>query len=67
MTNKEDLTMSALDTPAELLAAAMQLPEVLALVEAAKAQLQYMDLCNDKGDLERNLRATLAPFTKGGE
>jgi hypothetical protein len=41
-------------------------PEVLELVEAAKAQLQYMDLCNDKGDLERNLRAALAPFAAMG-
>lgn len=35
-------------------------PRVLALVEAAGAQLQYMDMCNDRGDLERNLRAALA-------
>lgn len=35
--------------------------EVIAqLVEAAEAQLQYMDMCGDKGDLERNLRAALA-------
>jgi hypothetical protein len=35
-------------------------PKVAALVEAASDQLQYMDACNDKGDLERNLRAALA-------
>lgn len=29
------------------------------LVDAAEAQLQYMDMCGDKGDLERNLRSAL--------
>ena len=30
------------------------------LIEAAQEQLDYMDLCNDKGDLERNLRRAVA-------
>lgn len=30
------------------------------LLAAAEAQIAYMDLCNDKGDLERNLRAEIA-------
>jgi len=34
--------------------------DIVALVEAAQAQLDYMDMCNDKGDLERNLRAALS-------
>ena len=34
--------------------------DVAALVEAAEAQIQYMDMCHDNGDLERNLRAALA-------
>jgi hypothetical protein len=29
------------------------------LLDAASEQLAYMDLCNDKGDLERNLRAAV--------
>jgi hypothetical protein len=37
-------------------------PRVEALVDAASAQLQYMDWCNEKGDLERNLRNALAAF-----
>lgn len=32
---------------------------IMQLVEAAEAQLQYMDMCGDKGDLERNLRSSL--------
>lgn len=35
-------------------------PDVAALVKAAEAQIQYMDMCHDNGDLERNLRAALA-------
>lgn len=34
--------------------------DVAALVKAAEAQIQYMDMCHDNGDLERNLRAALA-------
>jgi hypothetical protein len=34
--------------------------QVEALRAAAQAQLDYMDLCGDKGDLERNLRAALS-------
>ena len=30
------------------------------LIDAAQQQLDYMDLCNDKGDLERNLRRAVA-------
>lgn len=30
----------------------------------AQAQLDYMDLCNDKGDLERNLRQTIGRALK---
>ena len=48
-------------------AAINALPELVAMgrrVEALRAaaqeQLDYMDMCNDKGDLERNLRAALA-------
>lgn len=44
---------------AHLIAAA---PELLA---AGEAVLAYMDLCNDRGDLERNLRAAIAK-AKGG-
>jgi hypothetical protein len=39
--------------------------QIAALVDAADAQLQYMDMCGDKGDLERNLRAAIAAV-KGG-
>ncbi len=45
-----------------LLAEAVKLPEIAALIEAAKEQWQYMQLCNDKGDLERNIRTALQPF-----
>lgn len=36
-----------------------------ALVEAAEEVLTYMDMCNDKGDLERNLRTALTAFRAG--
>lgn len=52
-------------TNAELLAAAMQLPEGRALVEAAQEQSEYLTLCGEDGDLLRNTRAALAPFMKG--
>jgi len=42
------------------LSAALALPEIAALVEAAKCQLTYMDVCGVVGDLERDLRAALA-------
>jgi hypothetical protein len=32
------------------------------LADAARAQLEYMMMCNDKGDLERNLRAALDAY-----
>ena len=38
---------------------------VRALVKAAQAQLDYMDMCNDTGDLERNLRAALSALEQG--
>jgi len=38
---------------------------VRALVKAAEAQLDYMDMCNDAGDLERNLRAALRALEQG--
>ena len=34
------------------------------LIDAAAAQLAYMDMCNDRGDLERNLRAALGRLAK---
>ena len=34
--------------------------DVEPLLAAAEAQLAYMDLCNDRGDLERNLRTEVA-------
>jgi hypothetical protein len=54
-------------TDAELLAAAMQLPEVRALIDAAREQSEYLSLCGEDGDLLRNTLAALAPLTKGGE
>ena len=38
---------------------------VKALVEAAQAQLDYMDMCREHGDLERNLRAALRALEQG--
>ena len=38
---------------------------VKALVEAAQAQLDYMDMCRERGDLERNLRAALRAMERG--
>ena len=38
---------------------------VRALVEAAQAQLDYMDMCRERGDLERNLRAALRALEQG--
>lgn len=49
-----------IDPEAIGVAAVNALPAFDALVDAAQAQLDYMDLCNDKGDLERNLRRALA-------
>jgi hypothetical protein len=43
-----------------IVAAVNALPELIAVAKAAQAQLDYMDLCGDKGDLERNLRAALS-------
>jgi len=40
---------------------------VKSLVKAAQAQLDYMDMCNDSGDLERNLRAALRALEQGEE
>jgi hypothetical protein len=53
--------LAAIDTQTEPRDAA-----VARLVEAASEQLAYMDMCGDKGDLERNLRAAIAAV-KGGE
>jgi len=43
-----------------IVAAINALPGLIAVAKAAQAQLDYMDLCGDKGDLERNLRAALS-------
>jgi hypothetical protein len=67
--------LSATFTDAELLAAAMQLPEVRALVEAASKMAEGIIVeCNFQNDHSQsyfsrymNMRAALAPFTKGGE
>ena len=59
--------LSAALEPTDPLADAMKLPEIKALVAAATNQLHYMDMCGDKGDNERNLRAALAALTKEGE
>lgn len=37
------------------------------LIEAAQQQIDYMDICNDKGDLERNLRRAVALARAVGE
>ena len=42
------------------LSAAMELPEVKALVHALASQLAYMDMCGDHGDLYNRLKAALA-------
>ena len=42
------------------LSAAMELPEVKALVHAVASQLAYMDMCGDHGDLYNRLKAALA-------
>jgi hypothetical protein len=46
-------------------AAVAALPNLLGVVDAAQDQLDYMDACNDKGDLERNLRRALAVLKDG--
>jgi hypothetical protein len=38
-----------------------------ALAEAVNEQLSYMDLCGDKGDLERNMRTTLTAYRQARE
>ncbi len=42
------------------LSAAMELPEVWALIHAVVSQLTYMDMCGDHGDLYNRLKAALA-------
>ena len=42
------------------LSAAMELPEVKALVYAVASQLAYMDMCGDHGDLYNRMTAALA-------
>ena len=42
------------------LSAAMELPEVKALVHAVASQLAYMDMCGDHGDLYNRMTAALA-------
>ncbi|MFV1539424.1 hypothetical protein VWZ88_12730 [Phaeobacter sp. JH20_36] len=39
----------------------------VALAEAVKEQLAYMDMCNDKGDLERDMRNALTTFHQARE
>lgn len=41
------------------LSAAMELPEVKALVHAVASQLAYMDMCGDHGDLYNRMTAAL--------
>lgn len=55
-----DLIPEGNDNAALICTLVNAVPEILSLVEAAKAQLQYMDMTNDKGDLERNLRNALS-------
>ena len=38
-----------------------------ALAEAVNEQLSYMDLCGDKGDLERNMRNALTAYRQARE
>jgi hypothetical protein len=38
-----------------------------ALAEAVNEQLSYMDLCGDKGDLERNMRNALSAYRQARE
>lgn len=52
-------------TDAELLAAAMQLPEVRALVDALKMASIWLNY-DGRYDMQ-GINAALAPFTKGGE
>ncbi len=53
---EDNITEDEVDWPVYI---RLDAPELVALVEAAKVQLAYMDFCNDRGDLERNLRAAL--------
>lgn len=53
-------------TDAELLAAAMQLPEVRALVEAAIDMRDYGTVLAEQ-KYHHNLAAALVPFMKGGD
>ena len=57
---RSDLAASAIEA-----ARAEERAKYAALVDAATEQLNYMDLCNHRGDLERNLRAALAAIRKG--
>jgi hypothetical protein len=52
-------------TDAELLAAAMQLPEVRALIEALKMASIWLNY-DGRYDMQ-GINAAIAPFTKGGE
>jgi hypothetical protein len=52
-------------TDAELLAAAMQLPEVRALIEALKMASIWLNY-DGRYDMQ-GINSSLAPFTKGGE
>lgn len=55
----QDVEYRRADLPPTL-SAAMQLPEVKALVHAVASQLAYMDMCGDHGDLYNRMTAALA-------
>lgn len=62
------------DYEARILADAEVIKAAVGLADAADDQLVYMDMCDDIGDLEENLRAALTNFRqaqaraeKGGE
>lgn len=53
---------NSLEAAAEIKELRAKLKAAERLAEAAGEQLAYMDACNDKGDLERNMRTALAAY-----
>jgi hypothetical protein len=49
------------------LAAREKLKAAERLAQSVGDQLAYMDMCGDKGDLERNIRRALAAYRAAGE
>ena len=54
--------LAMLDAKSEITRLRAKVAKADALARHADAQLAYMDLCDDKGDYERNLRSALAAY-----